>query len=56
MAYLAFWLYNSTLLLHLLKSDRDLYDMCDTLDLFSLMEDLINAIYGKENISVPGLI
>lgn len=47
MAHLAFWLYNSTLLLHLLRCDGDLYDMCEALDLFSLMEELVNAIYGK---------
>ncbi len=46
MAYLSFWLYNSTLLLHLLRCDRDLHDMCETLDLYSLLEELVNAIYG----------
>ncbi|KAF8344223.1 DIL domain-containing protein [Cantharellus anzutake] len=45
MAHLTFWLYNSTILLHLLRCDRDLHDMCESLDLYSLLEELVNAIY-----------
>lgn len=38
LAYLAFWIYNSTLLLHLLKSDPGLELACHELNLFVMIE------------------
>lgn len=38
LAYLAFWIYNSTLLLHLLKSDPGLELACHELNLFVMLE------------------
>lgn len=45
--YLAFWSYNATLLLHLLLSDRELYEVCAHYELFGMLEELVNAIHGK---------
>ncbi|WVR09630.1 hypothetical protein IAU60_006703 [Kwoniella sp. DSM 27419] len=45
LAYLSFWSYNSTLLLHLLRSDRALNAACQDLKLLSMLEELINAIH-----------
>jgi hypothetical protein len=49
LAYLAFWAYNSTVLLHLLRSDEPLARACETddLNLLGMLEELINAIHGK---------
>lgn len=43
--HLAFWLYNTTILLHLLRTDPDVAETCDILGLFVLLEELLNAIY-----------
>ncbi|WWC72229.1 uncharacterized protein I206_106191 [Kwoniella pini CBS 10737] len=45
LAYLAFWAYNSAVLLHLLKSDPPIHAACEHLGLLSMMEELINAIH-----------
>jgi hypothetical protein len=47
LAYLAFWAYNATLLLHLLRTDPGLEPACDELGLLGMMEELINAIHGE---------
>ena len=47
LAYLAYWAYNTTLLLHLLKNDPGLRDACDELGFFGMMEELVNAIHGQ---------
>ncbi|GFZ51039.1 hypothetical protein JCM24511_08797 [Saitozyma sp. JCM 24511] len=44
-AYLSFWAYNATLLLHLLRTDPGLELVCDELGLLGMMEELINAIH-----------
>lgn len=46
-AYLSFWAYNATLLLHLLRTDPGLELVCDELGLLGMMEELINAIHGE---------
>ncbi|WVF67327.1 hypothetical protein IAT40_002078 [Kwoniella sp. CBS 6097] len=45
LAYLAFWSYNSTLLLHLLRSDPAVNAACEEMSLLGMMEELINAIH-----------
>jgi hypothetical protein len=47
LAYLAFWAYNATLLLHLLRTDPGLETVCDELGLLGMMEELINAVHGE---------
>lgn len=47
LAYLAFWSYNSTLLLHLLTTEEGMRTACDELGLLSMLEELINAIHGE---------
>jgi len=42
-----FWLYNTTALLHFLRCDTTVAEICDLLDLFSLLEGVIRAIYGQ---------
>lgn len=42
----AFWLYNATLLLHLMKCDQALAGMCESLEIFFLLEELIRSLYG----------
>ncbi|KAH7104310.1 hypothetical protein BKA62DRAFT_821886 [Auriculariales sp. MPI-PUGE-AT-0066] len=44
-ASLAFWLCNTTTILHLLRTDPDVAETCDILGLFVLLEELLNAIY-----------
>ncbi|KIJ45525.1 hypothetical protein M422DRAFT_67024 [Sphaerobolus stellatus SS14] len=41
----SFWLYNTTALLHFLRCDNTVAEICDLLDLFSLLEGVIRAIY-----------
>ncbi|WVW86391.1 hypothetical protein I302_108437 [Kwoniella bestiolae CBS 10118] len=45
LAYLAFWAYNSSVLLHLLKSDPGINAACEEMSLLGMMEELINAIH-----------
>ncbi|KAF8587324.1 hypothetical protein K439DRAFT_1652322 [Ramaria rubella] len=41
----SFWLFNTTALLHFLRCDANVAEICDLLDLFSLLEGVIRAIY-----------
>lgn len=45
--HLAFWSYNSTLLLHLLTSEEAMRAACDELGLLGMLEELVNAIHGE---------
>ncbi|WWC64820.1 uncharacterized protein I303_107434 [Kwoniella dejecticola CBS 10117] len=45
LAHLAFWAYNSSVLLHLLRSDPAIHAACEELGLLGMMEELINAIH-----------
>nr|KIR88617.1 DIL and ankyrin domain-containing protein [Cryptococcus tetragattii IND107] len=45
LAYLAFWAYNSCVLLHHLRADEALQEACDELGLLSILEELINTIH-----------
>ncbi|OWZ38264.1 DIL and ankyrin domain-containing protein [Cryptococcus neoformans c8] len=45
LAYLAFWAYNSCVLLHYLQADERLQEVCDELGLLAILEELINAIH-----------
>ena len=47
LAFLAFWAYNVTVLLHLFKSDTGLGRLCDELMLLRTLEELVNTIHGK---------
>jgi hypothetical protein len=47
LAYLAFWEYNLTLLLALVKSDQPLHTACTDMNLLGMVEELINAIHGE---------
>ena len=49
---LGFWLCNTTVLIHLLRTDPDVAETCDILGLFILLEELLNAIYGEPRQSV----
>lgn len=51
LAYLAFWAYNTTVLLHLLRSDKRLAEACETeeVNFLGLLEELINAIHGESS-------
>ena len=46
-ASLSYWLFNTTILLHLLRCDNDTNQICDILGLFGLIEELLNVIYGQ---------
>lgn len=46
LAYLAFWAYNTTLLLHLIRADEGLAIACDDLGYLTELEGLIHAIHG----------
>ncbi|KAL1410856.1 putative ankyrin-repeat protein [Vanrija albida] len=45
LAFLAFWEYNLTLLLYLVRSDPELCEACERLSLLSMTEELIGAIH-----------
>ncbi|KIR51965.1 DIL and ankyrin domain-containing protein [Cryptococcus gattii Ru294] len=45
LAYLAFWAYNSCVLLHHLRADEALQEACDELGLLAILEELVNAIH-----------
>ena len=47
LASLSYWLFNTTLLLHLLRCDDDTNQICEILGLFGLIEELLNVIYGQ---------
>lgn len=49
LAYLAFWAYNSCVLLHHLRADEALQETCDELGLLAILEELINAIHGMSS-------
>lgn len=51
LAHMAFWEYNLTLLLYLIRSDKSLFATCEELSLISMMEELINAIHGELSVS-----
>ncbi|CAA7258656.1 unnamed protein product [Cyclocybe aegerita] len=42
---LVFWLYNTTLWLHLLESDTSINEACDMLGSFDLIEEVINSVF-----------
>ncbi|CAG8768007.1 4136_t:CDS:2, partial [Acaulospora colombiana] len=44
---LTHWLFNATLLLHLLLCDESTSHICEILGLFGLMEEMVNVIYGN---------
>jgi len=48
-ASLSYWLFNTTLLLHLLRCDDDTNQICEILGLFGLIEEFLNVIYGQHH-------
>ncbi|KAG8984303.1 hypothetical protein FRB90_005414 [Tulasnella sp. 427] len=45
LAHLAFWLFNTTTFLHLLRCDNQVNVICEDLQLFELLEEMINAVF-----------
>lgn len=45
LASLTHWLFNTTLLLHLLRCDESTAQICEILGLFGLMEELVNVVF-----------
>lgn len=43
---LAFWLYNTTIWLHLLQCDESINEACEILGSFDLIEEVINSVFG----------
>lgn len=43
---LVYWLYNTTLWLHLLQCDNSINEACELLGSFELIEEVINSIFG----------
>ncbi|KAJ9106751.1 hypothetical protein QFC19_003063 [Naganishia cerealis] len=46
--HLAFWLYNITMLLHLLQSDDTIKAICEEEDLGLMVEEMVNALQGTQ--------
>jgi hypothetical protein len=44
---LIFWLYNTTIWLHLMECDDSINETCEMLGSFELIEEVINSVYGK---------
>jgi hypothetical protein len=44
---LIFWLYNSTIFLHLLQCDTSINEACEILGSFELIEEVINSVFGR---------
>lgn len=44
---LVFWLFNATILLHLLQCDTSINEVCEMLGSFELIEEVINSVFGK---------
>lgn len=47
---LVFWLYNTTIWLHLMKCDESINEACEMMGLFELIEEVINSIFGTTDI------
>ncbi|KAG9051555.1 hypothetical protein FS837_004065 [Tulasnella sp. UAMH 9824] len=45
LAHLSFWLFNTTTFLHLLRCDNQVNAICEELELFELLEEMINAVF-----------
>lgn len=44
---LVFWLFNSTIFLHLLQCDTSINEACELLGSFELIEEVINSVFGE---------
>ena len=44
---LTFWLYNTTVWLHLLQCDNTINEACEMLGSFDLIEEVINSVFGN---------
>lgn len=44
---LIFWLYNTTIWLHLMQCDNSINEACEMLGLFEIIEEVINSVYGE---------
>ena len=50
LAYLAFWAYNSTVLLHLLRGDQGIREACKASEELNVLDnfgELVNSIQGE---------
>ena len=45
---LAFWLYNTTIWLHLMQCDTSINEACEMLGSFEMIEELLNAVFGAQ--------
>ncbi|KAM5530611.1 hypothetical protein V8D89_015729 [Ganoderma adspersum] len=43
--YLIFWLYNTTIWLHLMRCDKAINQTCETLGSLSLIEEILNSVF-----------
>ncbi|TFK92779.1 hypothetical protein K466DRAFT_539135 [Polyporus arcularius HHB13444] len=43
--YLIFWLYNTTVWLHLMRCDKDISETCEALGSLSLIEEILNSVF-----------
>ncbi len=43
---LVFWLYNTTIWLHLMQCDNSINEACQMLGSFELIEEVINSVFG----------
>lgn len=44
---LIFWLYNTTVWLHLMRCDNSINETCELLGSFVLIEEVINSVFGE---------
>lgn len=50
---LVFWLYNITIWLHLMRCDEALKETCEMLGSYTLIEEILNSVFGKCVLSLP---
>ena len=46
LTYLTFWLYNTTVWLHLMRCDKAINQTCESLGSLSLIEEILNSVFG----------
>lgn len=51
-ATLIFWLYNTTIWLHLMRCDKAVNETLEMLGSFTLIEEILNSDFGKPNVRV----
>lgn len=49
--YLIFWLYNTTVWLHLMRCDNAINNTCEALGSLSLVEEILNSVFGMLHVT-----